>query len=232
VTGAISLEEWLVGRGLTQQEADLWAEFIADTLDLIDDGHALLRESSEWRSFLGGCAKSVPTEPEITSGLGDRMRRLRNKAPIDSSRDRIQVSYESPTPGDELHGIRKSKADFRFEKKFEAGFAAEFVVEAKPLRVASDIARRYMAADGLGCFLDRFPPYSREFAVGMLGYAFTQPSTWDLTLAASLSSGSTSATRSGHIQMARGRSALVSDHPRTTLRLDPVTVLHSILDFA
>lgn len=231
MTVTISLEEWLVGRGLTSQEAYLWADFIADALDLIDDGHALLREASEWNSFLSGCMKSVPTEPEITSGLGDRMRRLRNQAPIDSSRDRIQVSYESPTPGDERHGIRKSKADFRFEKKFEAGFAAEFVVEAKPLRAAADIAGRYMAADGLGCFLDRSPPYSREFAAGMLGYAYTQPSTWLASLASSLSS-ETSSTRSGHVQMARGRLALVSDHARAALELEPVTMLHSIIDFA
>ena len=231
MTATISLEEWLVKRGLTPQEADLWADFITDVLDLIDDGHALLREASEWNSFLGGCVKSIPTEPEITSGLGDRMRRLRNEAPIDSNRDRIQVSYESPTPGDERHGNRKSKADFSFEKKFEAGFAAAFVVEAKPLRAAADIAGRYMAADGLGCFLERSPPYSREFAVGMLGYAYTQPSTWISALAASLSSGTT-ATRSAHVQLARGRPALVSDHPRAALALEPVTVLHSVLDFA
>ena len=226
----MSLEEWLLARGLTAQEADLWANFIVDVLDLIDDGHALLRKSSEWSLFLGGCVKSVPTEPEITSGLGDRMHRLRNAAPIDSSRDRIQVSYESPTPGDERHGVRKSKADFRFEKKFEAGFTAEFVVEAKPLRTTADIARRYMAADGLGCFLSRSPPYSREFAAGMLGYAYTRPSTWIPALATSLSSG-TSASRSGHVQMAGGRLALISDHPRAALNLEPVTVLHSVLDF-
>lgn len=231
MTVTISLEEWLVDRGLTPQEADLWADFIADALDLIDDGHALLREVTEWNSFLGGCVKSVPTEPEITSGLGDRMRHLRNKAPIDSNRDRIQVSYESPTPGDERHGNRKSKADFRFEKKFEAGFAAAFVVEAKPLRTSADIAGRYMAADGLGCFLERSPPYSCEFAAGMLAYAYAQPSTWISALAASLSSG-VSATRCSHVQLARGRLALVSDHPRTALALEPVTVLHSVLDFA
>lgn len=231
MTGTISLEEWLVDRGLTPQEADLWSDFIADALDLIDDGHALLRKASEWASFLGGCVKSIPTEPEITSGLGDRMRRLRNEAPIESSRDRIQVTYESPTPGDERHGIRKSKADFRFEKKFEAGFAAEFVVEAKPLRATADIAGRYMAADGLGCFVDRSPPYSREVAAGMLGYAYAQPTSWISALSTCLLSGNT-ASRSGQVQLARGRAALVSDHPRTTLQLEPVTLLHSVLDFA
>lgn len=230
MTATISLEEWLIDRGLTPQEADLWADFIADALDLIADGHALLRDAFEWKLFLTGCAKSVPTEPEITSGLGDRMRRLWIDAPIDSSRHRIQVSYESPTPGDERHGIRKSRADFRFEKKFEVGYAAEFVVEAKPLRTARDISGRYMAADGLGCFVSRSPPYSREFAAGMLGYAYAQPSTWIPALATLLALGAT-ATRSGHVQLPRGRPALVSDHPRAGLELAPITVLHAVLNF-
>jgi hypothetical protein len=231
MSAAVSLHQWLTDRGLTAQEADLWGDFIADAMDLLDDGHTLLREAAEWSSFLGGCAGAVPTEPEITSGLGDRMRRLRNEAPIDSDRDRIQIGYECPTPGDERHGIRKSKADFRFEKKFEAGFAAAFVVEAKPLRAKADIPNRYMAPDGLGCFLDRMPPYSQELAVGMLGYAYRQPSSWIPALAAAMESGS-SATRSAAIQLARGRPAYASDHPRAALGLAPVTVLHAVLDFA
>lgn len=211
-------------------EADLWAEFIADALDLIEDGHLLLRDASEWSSFILGCKKQIPTEPEITSGLGDRMRRLRNEAPLDTNRDRIQVNYESPTPGDERHGNRKSKADFRFERKFDAGFVAEFVVEAKPLRTSSDVKGRYLAGEGIGCFLERSPPYTREFAAGMLGYAFTQHSNWIPELETSLSSDA-SATRSGHIEVANGRSSFVSDHSRTSLQLVPVTMVHSILDF-
>jgi hypothetical protein len=230
VSSAISLEEWLTQRGLTPQEADLWGNFISDAIDLLDDGHALLRDPAEWASFLGGCAGQNPTEPEITSGLGDRMRRLRNEAPIDSDRDRIQIGYECPTPGDERHGNRKSKADFRFEKKFEAGFAAAFVVEAKPLRTPADLQTRYIATDGLGCFLERVPPYSKELAVGMLGYAYRQPATWIPALAALMSSG-TSATRSAAIQLARGKASFASDHARSTIGLDTVTVLHAVLDF-
>lgn len=230
MSGVVSLPQWLTDRGLTPQEADLWGDFITDAMDLLDDGHSLLRRPEEWNSFLGGCAGDIPTEPEITSGLGDRMRRLRNEAQIDSDRDRIQVGYECPTPGDERHGIRKSKADFRFEKKFEAGFAAAFVVEAKPLRAPADIPNRYMAADGLGCFLERNPPYSKELAVGMLGYAYRQPSSWIPALAALMASGTT-ATRSSAVHLARGRHTLASDHPRTAIGLDQVTVLHAVLDF-
>ena len=230
MNGPVSLHKWLMDRGLNAEEADLWGDFIADAMELLDDGYALLRTPEEWSSFLGGCAGTAPTEPEITSGLGDRMRRLRNEAPIDSDRDRIYVGYESPTPGDERHGIRKSKADFSFEKKFDAGFAAAFVAEAKPLRRPADIPNRYLAADGLGCFLNRSPPYSKELAVGMLGYAYRNPASWIPALAQQLASG-TSATRSAAIQLAGGRPAFASDHLRPALGLGVVTVLHTVLDF-
>ena len=172
----------------------------------------------------------MPTEPEITSGLGDRMRRLRNEAPIDSDRDRIQVGYECPTPGDEHHGVHKSKADFRFEKKFDAGFAAAFVVEAKPLRKPADIKGRYLAAEGLGCFLERTPPYSRELAVGMVGYAYQNLETWLPTIVQRIGLNG-AATRTATVALPGGKASLASDHLRPTLGLGTVTVLHTVLDF-
>lgn len=211
-------------------EADLWGEFIAGALELLDDGHSLLRTPDEWVSFLKGCHGPQPTEPEITSGLGDRMRRLRNESALESKRDRLQVSYESPTPGDERHGIRKSKADFRFEKKFDAGVAVAFVVEAKPLRVPSDVTRRYMAEEGMGCFIDRQPPYSRDLAAGMVGYALGKEQDWLETLDTYLTTADAS-SRKAKVHVTPKRVALVSDHPRSALGLIPVTVIHSILDF-
>lgn len=210
-------------------EADLWGEFITDAMDLLDDGHTLLRTPEEWASFLTGCHGPQPTEPEITSGLGDRMRRLRNEAAIDSKRDRLQISYESPTPGDERHGIRKSKADFRFEKKFEAGVAVAFVVEAKPLRTPSDVTSRYLADEGMGCFIDRQPPYSRDLAAGMVGYSLAKTRDWVETIEAHLPT--TASSRKAKVYITPNRIVLVSDHPRTAVGLIPVTVIHSILDF-
>lgn len=226
----VTLDDWLIARGLTPWESDLWGEFIADALDLLDDGHALLRTPAEWISFLTGCHSTSPTEPEITSGLGDRMRRLRNDAAIDSRRDRIQISYESPTPGDESHGIRKSKADFRFERKFEAGIAVAFVVEAKPLRAPRDLTARYLGEEGMGCFVDRQPPYSRDLAAGMVGYTLGKHRNWSKTLEEHLKSKSAS-DRKARVHVTATKSALVSDHLRTTLGLAPVTMIHSVLEF-
>ena len=107
-------------------------DFIADAMDLLDEGQYLTAVAFRVDLLPGRVCCCQPDRAGNHIGLGDRMRRLRNEAPIDSQRDRIQVAYECPTPGDERHGIRKSKADFRFEKKFEEGFAAAFVVEAKP----------------------------------------------------------------------------------------------------
>ena len=82
MTEEISLEQWLISRDYTPQEAALWCDFISDSFDLIDDGHALLCSPNEWSSFLKGCHSDSPTEPEITSGLGDRMKKLQADAPM------------------------------------------------------------------------------------------------------------------------------------------------------
>lgn len=224
----VGLSTWLVDRGLTPQEADLWGDFITDALELLDDGHTLLRSPLEWSSFLGGCHGVSATEPEITSGLGDRMKRLRDVAPLDSDRDRLQISYEAPTPGDDAHGIRKSKADFRFERKFEAGHAVAFVVEAKPLKTKSDLTGRYLGAEGLGCFIDRTPPYSTHIAAGMVGYVRANPTLWpDLLSTSAMLVANTSRFDQIH---ARGRLAYASDHSRADM--PAVTILHKFLDFA
>ena len=228
MTGPADLSSWLVGRGLTPQQADLWGDFIIDALDLLEDGHTLLRDPQEWPSFLGGCHGTRPTEPELTSGLGDRMERLRNAAPLGSDRDKIQVSYEAPTPGDHNHGIRKSKADFRFVRKFEAGYAAAFVLEAKPLSAQADLTSRYLGTDGLGCFTQRAPPYSEDLAAGMVGYMRADPEVWPARLVTALQT--QSPTRFDHVQVGQ-RTSLASDHPRTQGGLSPVTIIHTLLDF-
>lgn len=227
MSSPVGLSTWLLGRGLTAQEADLWGDFITDALDLLDDGHALLRTPEEWSSFLGGCHGGSPTEPEITSGLGDRMKRLRDEAPLGSDRDRLQINYEAPTPGDAAHGIRKSKADFRFERKFEAGHAVAFVVEAKPLKTNSDLTSRYLGNDGLGCFTVRTPPYSTHIAAGMVGYIRQDPATWPDLLSTSASQVD-GTTRFDQIQTRR-RLAFASDHRRADM--EPVTIVHTFLDF-
>ena len=227
MTTLVTLSAWLIGRGLSPQEADLWSDFVVDALDLLEDGHLLLRRPQEWTSFLGGCHGPRPTEPEITSGLGDRMERLRIDAPLGSDRERLTVQYEAPTPGDHSHGIRKSKADFRFVRKFEAGYAAAFVLEAKPLTAKADLSTRYLGIEGLGCFTHRTSPYSEDLIAGMVGYVRVDPTAWVDRLLTALK-GQTS-SRFDQVLL-RGGPATVSDHLRNQ-GLPPVTIVHTLLDF-
>lgn len=226
-----SLEAWLTDRGLTVQEAAAWSDFVLDALELVDDAYTLLLVPTEWASFIAGC-HAQPTEPDLTSGLGDRMKRLWVDASFDSRRDRVFVAYEVPTPGDTKHGKHKSKADFRFERKFEAGYCAAFVVEAKSLRTKADLTNRYLGSEGIGCFTHRAPPYSTAVLAGMLGYAMSNPSTWEPDLGSALTTfPETRRYRSVSVGMA-GKQSLASDHPRTHAGLAAdVTILHSILDF-
>jgi len=231
MTKEISLHTWLISQSLTPQQADLWGDFIADAFDLIDDGHALHCTPNEWSSFLSGCNATLPTEPEITSGLGDRMIHLQAGAPIDSDRDRLQIGYEIPTGGDHSHGIRKSKADFQFRRKFEAGYAASFVIEAKPLRTPADMNKRYLGREGIGCFLERNPPYSNDTVVGMMGYAFRNHLDWLQLLKSNLSSFSKKIDLVD-VLLPSGRTCPVSNHDRSSIGLSNVTVCHTILNYA
>lgn len=158
------------------------------------------------------------------------MKRLQHEAPMDSSRDKLQVGYEVPPIGDESHGIRKPKADFEIQKKFEAGYAASFVIEAKPLRVPSDMSNRYLGDEGIGCFLKRNPPYSRHVVVGMLGYAMKDHSKW-APLLSNLINKTGAATGINELSLHNGNTCQVSEHKRENLGLPLVTVTHTILNY-
>jgi hypothetical protein len=229
-----SLVQWLTDRGLPLQRAVLWAEFVSDALELVKDAHALLRTPDEWGSFVAGCRVSVPTEPELTSGLGDRMRRLWEEADQGSARDRVFPTYERPIPGDHSHGIRKPKADFWFERKFEAGYCAAFLVEAKRLSGPSDIGRKYLAAGGLGCFVLRSPPYTRDIMGGMIGYAHKVPTpNWHERVRTEITVPPCAALRVDYVGLNPvGLKTLASDHERGAIgMLEQVTVLHVMLEF-
>ncbi len=231
MTEETSLNIWLIDRGYTPQQAELWCDFISDSFELIDDGHTLLCTPDEWSSFLAGCHTEEPTEPEITSGLGDRMKRLQFDAQMGSNRDKLQVGYEVATIGDQSHGIRKSKADFEIRKKFEAGYAASFIIEAKPLRTPADMNNRYLGVEGIGCFLERDPPYSRDIIVGMMGYAFKDYAKWFPLLTEKIGA-SGSLNGLSIISLPNGKKCHVSEHKRAALGLPCATVTHTILNYA
>ena len=102
-------------------------------------------------------------------------------------------------------------------------------MEAKPLRTPADLTGRYLGAEGLGCFTDRDPPYSTDLAAGMVGYAFRDAPTWLGRLASALPT-NTMATQIADVILTGGRNAVASDHPRAG-GLNPVTVIHAVLDF-
>jgi hypothetical protein len=217
---------------LTPQEAVLWSDFVADALELLDDAYTLLCGAGEWTKFVSGCHGPKPTEPDLTSGLGDRMRQLWTDAPLDSARDKLTLAYESPTPGDHTHGKYKPKADFRIERKFEAGYGAAFVIEAKSLRIPSDVPNKYLALDGIGCFTHRTPPYTTDILAGMLGYAHKTPAVWEPRLIAILPTKTGAHRQEVIVVDGAGRTVIASDHTRSAIGLSKdITILHTVLNF-
>lgn len=231
-TPAAGLTEWLIARGLTPQEAVLWNGLIAEALELLDDAYALLCSAEKWTKFMAGCHGPVPTEPDLTSGLGDCMHQLWIEAPLDSARDKLTPTYERPTPGDHTHGKYKPKADFRIERKFEAGSSAAFVIEAKCLRIPSDIPNKYLALDGIGCFTHRNPPYTTDILAGMLGYALKTPAVWRPLIVSALLNKAGVKHQEIKVYKESSGTVIASDHSRSSIGLSKdVTILHSILDF-
>jgi hypothetical protein len=234
MTPPVSLVEWLKQRGLPLQRAVLWAELVRDSLELLRDAHVLLRTRPEWDSFVASCRSATPTEPEVTSGLGDRMHRLWVASGQGSSRDRVRPTYERAIPGDHSHGIRKPRADFWFERKFEAGYCAMFVVEAKRLSAPADAKRKYLSSGGLGCFVARRPPYTEDVLGGMVGYIYNNviPS-WHHRIRQEMITPVCSTLRVGYVHVnSLGLEVLASDHDRISIMLpEQLTVVHIMLDF-
>lgn len=227
-----SFAEWLEKRAdFSPDKAYIWASFIERCFELISEAHRILLDPNEWDEFSGGCRRPVPTEPELTSGLGDR---------VDSSLDGdwtgayagISCSYEQAIPGDDRHGIRKRKADFRFVERLPARPALKLYIEAKPLRTGGHLGTRYFAPCGMGCFLTLSPPYGIEKVAAMLSYVIGgRVADWKYEIDRRLPTSSLSPViRKGDVLLA-GVDVVASDHERTNCSERLLTLLHLQLDF-
>lgn len=104
------------------------------------------------------------------------------------------------------------------------------MLEAKGLKTPSDLSSKYLGKDGIGCFLERSPPYTRDIVGGMLGYAYSKHATWLPELLKAFNIGK--ALRQEVVNVAPSRIVVASDHQRSSLGISlPITVLHSVLDF-
>lgn len=221
------IQQWLEQRAdLNPEQAYQWALLIHGSLCLLDRAKLKLREPEEWAAFLGGCRcrnVSLPTEPELTSGLGDQMQEIVDSDLGGDPWDGILPSYEKAIPGHHAHGIRKTRADFSFRRRIGRRTPMYFYVEAKSLRRLQHVNGRLLSSSGIGCFLTLTPPYGSEPAAGLVGYVLAGTrNSYQLEILTKVQ---------GAVRISQVGRCAASDHERENGAYSPVTIVHELLDF-
>jgi hypothetical protein len=239
----------LVQHGFSPVGAELWARFVDEVAAVLSQAERVLKAPETWVAFtqkrgaLGAPktrarkAASVrpPLEDALTAELGHIARRLRAALPEGHFLRLHEVAFatEHLVESQTRTGRHSRKVDF-FIYAQASDSAPELAIEAKPIHTAGDIASRYLAAEGLGCFLAEDSPYTKHSLAGMLAYTIGDDGRSHATaLRAALGSGSTPALSLDEIQSANGGQALLcSRHARTALSLAPITIVHLEMQFS
>ncbi|MGB3042250.1 MAG: hypothetical protein WBB98_03595 [Xanthobacteraceae bacterium] len=241
--GWVELKELFQQHGFTPVKAELWSEFIEQVLGILRAAAEELRQSENWDAFkkkrgaLGAprarkrskVIERVPIEDAITSELGHYIRYIRRSLPPGHflRLNEVEFHVEDLVQSDARAGRHSRKVDF-FIYAASGVDEPEFAIEAKPIVSQADIAARYLAADGIGCFLTTDSPYTRRPLGGMLAYTINAGGrTWRAEVRAAVGAYTPPVMALADV-MVRGESEPMacSRHDRTALSLDPILILH------
>lgn len=233
----------LIDHGLPRPRAELWAAFVGHAVALLQQAATRLREPAPWVAFVskrgalgvprrrrGGQAFQLPIEDAVTSELGHHVALLRQALPRGHFLRLHEVEFhtESLVESEERTGRHSRKADFSIRVMSGLG-QPELVIEAKPIIAAADVAGRYLAEEGLGCFVDAPSPYTRAPVAGMLAYALSDKGerSWRGEIHAALASLSpTPLGIEAALIPVLGAALTLSRHVRAAAQLGPIAILH------
>jgi len=237
------LRELLRGHGFAPVKAELWAEFINHVTAILRVAAAELRDPERWAAFklkrgaLGAPKRRArrkvvernPIEDAITSELAHIIRHLRRTVPeghflrLNEVEFHVEDLVASPTRA----GRHSRKIDFLIYAA--TGIAEpELAIEAKPLVGKADIAGRYLAEEGIGCFFTTDSPYTQGPLGAMLAYTLNRNGrSWKAEIRTAVSAsvppvlGIDDALIPGE-----ARPITFSRHERSALGLEPIAILH------
>jgi hypothetical protein len=171
----------------------------------------------------------APIEDAITAELGHIARRLRAALPSEHFLRLQEAAFETE------HLIECSTRTGRHSRKVDFFIYAqvgerppELAIEAKPLLSSADIVGRYFAEEGIGCFLAADSVYTHQTVAGMLAYTINSDARSchdDIRAAMSSLIPAPLAFQSVTLPL-KEAPILCSRHDRTTLQLDPVSIVH------
>ena len=237
------LRELLRAHGFTPVKAELWAEFVVHVTAMLRAAATELRDPTRWAAFklkrgaLGAprrrarrrVVERIPIEDAITSELAHIIRHLRCTVPkghflrLNEVQFHVEDLVASPTRA----GRHSRKIDFLV-------YAAtgidepELAIEAKPLVAEADIAGRYLAEEGIGCFFTPDSPYTRGPLGAMLSYTFNWDGrSWTTEIRAAINAyvPPVLEVADAHIY-GEANPTMISRHERSALELGPIAILH------
>ncbi|HEX8703959.1 MAG TPA: hypothetical protein VF815_34325, partial [Myxococcaceae bacterium] len=145
----------------------------------------------------------------------------------------VEFHCEYPVPSATHAGRHLRKVDFYVCSATGVG-APELAIEAKPLVTQEDIVGRYLAAEGLGNFLTKDPPYTQGPLGAMLAYTISDTGrSWRAEIRAALSVYQPTVLQLDDARVEGAPEPLTfSRHVRSALGLDPIAILHLEMIFA
>jgi hypothetical protein len=227
-------------RGFPALKAQVWSEFVHHVLSLYWEATDQLLEPQNWAEFkekLGALGKAkvknaqtvqFPIEDAITSEIGYRAELLRKCLPPGHFLRRHEVSfaYEALVYSEERAGRHSKKVDFRVFSSLNKT-APEIAIEAKPITTTADIASRYLAAEGLGCFFKMDSPYTKGPLGAMLAYTMNSAGESMLNeISKALSLGDLKPLSVDRVLASSAGDVDCSYHDRSIYKLDPISIFH------
>ncbi|MBZ9766163.1 hypothetical protein LB526_05255 [Mesorhizobium sp. CA6] len=244
-----SLSDLLITYGFSEVKAELWARFVGEAVAILEHAAAELRQTESWEAFgqkRGALSKPrtrkratvvvrVPLEDAITAELGHIARRLRAALPSGHFLRLQEAAFETE------HLVESSARTGRYSRKVDFFIYAqvgdsppELAIEAKPLLANTDIAGRYLADEGIGCFFSADSVYTQQTVAAMLAYTINEgarPHYGEIRTAIAGFVPKPLAVQPVTLPPTTVQ-VLCSRHDRSTLQLDPVAIIHLEMLFA
>jgi len=239
----VSLFDLLVSFGFAEVKAELWARFVGEAIVVLEQAAEELRMTESWEVFgqkRGALSKPrtrkhssaierVPIEDAITAELGHIARRLRAALPRGHFLRLQEAVFETEhlVESSTRTGRHSRKVDF-FIYSQVGEVPPELAIEAKPLLTSADIAGRYLAEEGIGCFLAADSAYTKQSVAAMLAYTMNgdaNPYREDVGVAIAEFTPKPLAFQFVTLPP-RSSPVLCSRHDRSLAQLDPVAIVH------
>lgn len=230
-------------QGFTPAKAELWARFLQHSLSVLRIAADTLVQQNHWDSFkskrgaLGkarpikgtSATKRIPIEDAITSELIAIGTELRISVPKNHFLREHEVIFtpEALVYSESRAGRHSRKSDIHIQSLTNAD-APELRIEAKPVTSISDIRKRYLGDDGIGCFFTTDSPYTKGPLGAMLAYTISEnQQSFGKEVNDALASFEPSPLQIIDVTIDDSSKVVTaSSHARTALELPSITILH------